>query len=107
MRLPLLQPGIKQLKATLQIYDLHLHSLLQLLSIALFEGGAGKHNISTFSRLLLNEIVDSPHPRAAIGVVEGNTAAHLLFIQGRVEIVSIDKHPAQGLSEQLSNACLA
>src|SRR5580700_11336765 len=107
MCMPLFLPGIEQVTTTLQHYDLHSHSLLQLMAVALLQGPTGKHDISLFSCRVHNEVVDRTQPWAAIGVVEGETAAHLLLIRGGVEIIGIDKHPAQSLSEQLSNARLA
>src|SRR4029453_2696669 len=85
----LLQPRSNQIVAALEIHQANFVAYTQFVAIRLLQRGTGKNSVLSLRQPADDGVPQSGQPRFTIGVCECDSLRHLLYVGGRVELVSI------------------
>src|SRR4051812_22142529 len=95
-----LEPGGDEIAISLQVHEPHLGADQQAPTVLVLQSGGGKNQIIILCDGVGNYFPQSSQPGLTIRIGEGDAAAHLLDIGGRMELVTIDEVPTELLREE-------
>ena len=99
MPMAVLEPGGDEITISLQVHQPDLGAD-QARTVLLLQSGGGKNQIIILCDGVGNYFPQSSQPGLTIRIGEGDAAAHLLDIGGRMEFVTIDEVPTELLREE-------